>query len=229
MRRYVGFAAVMAIVVLLVGCQGPEHLILKKYFNAMQFQDKATLASIAVDPFTMSVTKWEIVSATPEKSEVAQLKALTEAEEAAKKNLDELKGKGREAEALKDEADTILKNARGKARAVAQTEFDTRKAAYDEAVAAVKEAQKTLNLAKAAAALERKVVVLSVGEVAGVEAMEGDFRSKDVIVKITGTAEGEAETTKEYLLKMRVYKMANPATGRAQRGKWIITEMSAKD
>lgn len=228
MRRYVGFAAVIAIVVLLVGCQGPEHLILKKYFNAMQFQDKATLASIAVDPFTMSVTKWEIVSSTPEKTEVAQLKALTEAEDAAKKNLDELKAKGREAEASKDEAENIMKNARGKAQSVARTEFDTRKAAYDEAVATVKEAQKTLNLAKAAAALERKIVVLSVSEVEGVETMEGDFRSKEVIVKITGKAEGESETTKEYLIQMRIYKMANPATGRSQRGKWIITEMSPK-
>lgn len=214
-----------ALTVSLVACQGPEHLILKKYFNAVAFKDKMTLASIAVEPTAPNVTKWEVVAVGEERTEVAQLKPLAEAEAQAKAKLDELKGRAREAQGANDAAKAALDAAARKDKATAQAAFDESKAAYENAIQAVKDAQKAWNSAKEATALERKITTLSAGELPQLDTMDGEFRTKDVTVKLTAKAEDGTETEKDYVITMRAYKMKNPATTRTHRGKWIILKL----
>ena len=223
MTRTVRLAA--ALLFLLAACQGPEQLVLKKYFSAVQFKDKATLASIAVEPTMPNLSKWEIVSPGEITTQVAPLKALQQAADEAKAKLEELKGKAREAQAAVDVAKATLDSASKKDRAAAQSDSDAKKSEYEQAVQAVKDQQKALNIAKAAADAERKITALSAGDLTGLETMEGEYRSKDIVVKLTIKQEDGTEEAKDYVVTMRSYKMVNPATGRASRGKWIIMHM----
>ncbi len=227
MKRYVGCAVITIMVLLVIGCQGPEQMLLKKYFNAMQFQDKTTLGLMAVDPVTLNVSKWEIVSVGEETTKPAELKAKTQAEEDAKKQLEDLKAKGRETEGPMQEAEAMLKTARGKSKTIVQADYDAKKATYDAAVQKVKDAQKVLNLAKAETAEERKIEVLSVTEIPGIEEMEGEYRTKTVTVRLTLKKEDRSDATpKDYIIELRSYKLTNPATGRPARGKWILVKMA---
>lgn len=223
MTRTVRLAA--ALLFLLAACQGPEQLVLKKYFSAVQFKDKATLASIAVEPTMPNLTKWEIVSPGEITTQVAPLKALQQAADEAKAKLEVLKGKAREAQAAMDAAKATLESASKKEKAAAQSDFDVKQTAYDQAVQAVKDQQKVLNIAKSEADAERKITALSASDLPGLETMDGEYRSKEVVVKLTIKKEDDTEEAKNYVVRMRSYKMVNPTTGRASRGKWIIMHM----
>lgn len=212
----------VALLFLLVACQGPESLVLKKYFTAVQFKDKKTLGSIAVEPSMPNLTKWEVVSVGLETTEPAPLRSLTQAAEQAKAKLDDCKRKALEAQGTLEVAKQDLDKASRKEKAAAQADVDAKKAAYDQAYQAVKDALKTSNNAKEAMETEQKIAKLSAGDLPGIETMEGDFRAKDVTVKLTVKQEDGTEGAKDYVVSLRAYKLTNPATRRTIRGKWII-------
>ncbi|MEW6367957.1 MAG: hypothetical protein AB1714_25275 [Acidobacteriota bacterium] len=223
MKRFI--ATLIPFVVLLVACQGPETQILKRYFSAVQFHDNTTMAAMAVEPSAPNVVKWEMVSVGEETAGTAQLRALVQAEEQLKLKMEEAKTKAREAKEAKDSAEDALKAAKKKDKGSAQSAVETKKSEWDLLVENVKAATKEYNDAKNATALERKTIALSVGELADLETMDGEFRAKDCVVKLTIKQEDNTEAVKDYVVALRQYKMRNPTTGRQIRGKWIILTM----
>ena len=51
----------------------PEQGLLKKYFNAVRYNDNATMSSMALEPLTMDISGFDIVAISPEKIEPAIL------------------------------------------------------------------------------------------------------------------------------------------------------------
>lgn len=227
MTHTVRFSAI-SLVVLLAGCQGPENLLLKKYFTALQFEDKATLSSIACEPVSMRVAKWEIVSVSEELEKTAELKPRSLAIEDATAKLEALQKQGRDTKDAFETADAALKSARGAAKAAAQADFDQKKADWEKMKQSIIDADKAVTAAKGALADERRIAVLSVSEIPGIENMEGTYRAKDVMVRLTIKGEDGSDSVKEYLMSLRNYRLKDSQTGRALGSKWIIVRMEPK-
>ncbi len=46
----------------------PEESLLKRYFSAITLNDVTTMSTMAVEPISMDVVSWEIISVSEEKS-----------------------------------------------------------------------------------------------------------------------------------------------------------------
>ena len=114
----------------------PERGLLKKYFNAVRYNDNATMSSMALEPLTMDITGFDIVSVSPEKVEPANLPELNAKEAELKKKLEDHVGPTIDAKDTLDVAKEELDTARTKAaKAAAQKKVDELQAKYDQELA----------------------------------------------------------------------------------------------
>ena len=234
MRRkgLVIFSAVVALFVLvsLQSCKStPEKGLLGAYFHAISLKDTATMASMAIEPVSIDVASWEIVSVSEEKTEPTNLVELGKAEMEFKKKLEEHVGPVMDAEDALYGAQEELKAARtGASRAAARRKVDEMQAKFDEERELHKELQRNYNEAKAAAQRERDIAVFSVigptGDLPNIMDLTGTVHSKDVDVNITDKAGEE----KLYQFNLRRYILRDEAANINHRGRWIIVKFGPK-
>lgn len=201
--------------------QKPEEGLFKRYFHAISLSDMDTMSSMALEPITIEVESWEIVSVTEDMVVPANLPLLNNQELEFKKNLEDHVGVTLDARDELDEAEFELENARTRAaRRAAQRKMDDLKVKYDEVYTEHKDLQKSYNEAKAASAREEEVSSFSLGErdLASIRDLTGDVTSKEVDVKIM-TKTGEEKTYRFYL---RNYNLRDEALSINRRGRWII-------
>ncbi len=199
----------------------PERGLLKKYFNAVRYNDNSTMSSMALEPLTMDISGFDIVSVSPEKIEPAVLAALGAKEAELKKKLEDHVGPTIDAKDALDVAKEKLDDARTKAaKAAAQREVDEMQAKYDQEFGLHKDLQKGYNDAKAAAAREEEITAFSLGakNLTNIRDLTGNVHSKEVDIKVHPTAGGD----KSYKLIMRSYSLKEEATGMKHNGRWII-------
>lgn len=203
------------------GCtSAPEKTLLKKYFNAVMMNDNDTMSSMALEPLQPALGSWSIVSIGPEKVEPFNLADLNKAEIEAKKAQDAQIGPTIDADtALKDaqyEKDTS-RSAAGKA--AAQRKIDELQKAYDIQNGKMQELKKAYTAAKSAASAQEEMAMFSLGvrEMPTVRELQGQVRSKEVVVAITD----KAGATKNYKLDMRQYDLKD-ASGRRIPSRWVI-------
>jgi hypothetical protein len=234
MRRkgLVIFSAVVALFVLvsLQSCKStPEKGLLGAYFHAISLKDTATMASMAIEPVSIDVASWEIVSVSEEKTEPTNLVELGKAEMEFKKKLEEHVGPVMDAEDALYGAQEELKAARtGASRAAARRKVDEMQAKFDEERELHKELQRNYNEAKAAAQRERDIAVFSVigptGDLPNIMDLTGTVHSKDVDVNITDKAGEE----KLYQFNLRRYILRDEAANVNHTGRWIIVKFGPK-
>ena len=218
---------IIGVVLILVAFQScsskPEEGLLKKYFNAVRMNDNSTMASMALEPLTMDVSNFSVVSVTPEKIEPAVLPEMSKQEATLKKKLEEHVGPTIDAkdavDVAKDELDTARTRA---AKQAAQKKMDEMQAKYDQEFGLHKELQKGYNDAKAAAAKEEEITAFSLGakDLVNIRDLTGDVHSKEVDIKIKTRDAGD----KNYKLLMRRYILKEEATSLKHNGRWVIVK-----
>src|SRR4030042_3687492 len=89
-RSLIVIGLVLVVAFSLQSCSSnPEKGLLKKYFNAVRYNDNATMSSMALEPLTMDISGFDIVSVSPERIEPAVLAGLSAKEAELKKKLEE--------------------------------------------------------------------------------------------------------------------------------------------
>ncbi len=201
----------------------PEEGLLKKYFNAVRYNDNSTMSSIAIEPLTMEISGFDIVSVSPTRIEPAVLAALSAKEAELKKKLEEHVGPTIDAKDAVDVAKEELDTARTKAaKQAAQAKVDAAQAKYDQEFGLHKDLQKGYNDAKTAAAREEEITAFSLGakNLANIRDLTGDVHAKEVELKVHQNSGGD----KSYRLIMRSYSLKEEATGLKHNGRWIIVK-----
>ena len=223
-RSLIVIGLVLVVAFSLQSCSSsPEKGLLKKYFNAVRYNDNATMSSMALEPQTMEISGFDIVSISPEKIEPAVLAQLGAKEAELKKKLEEHVGPTIDAKDVLDVAKEELDTARTKAaKAAAQKKVDEMQAKYDQEFGLHKDLQKGYNDAKAAAAREEEITAFSLGakNLANIRDLTGNVHSKEVEIKVNLKEGG----TKSYRLSMRSYNLKDEATGMKQNGRWVIVK-----
>jgi hypothetical protein len=201
----------------------PEEGLLRRYFNAVRMNDNSTMSSMAIEPLTMDVSGFNVVSVTPEKVEPAVLPEMNKQEASLKKKLEDHVGPTIDAKDALDVAKDELDTARTKAaKQAAQKKMDETQSKYDQEFSLHKEFQKGYNDAKAAAAKEEEITAFSLGakDLANIRDLTGEVHSKEVDLKIKTRDAGD----KNYRLFMRRYILKEEATNLKYNGRWIIVK-----
>jgi hypothetical protein len=201
----------------------PEEGLLKKYFNAVRYNDNSTMSSMALEPLTMEISGFDIVSVSPTRIEPAVLAALGAKEAELKKKLEEHVGPTIDAKDAVDVAKEELDTARTKAaKQAAQKKVDEMQAKYDQEFGLHKDLQKGYNDAKAAAAREEEITAFSLGakNLANIRDLTGNVHAKEVELKVHQKSGGD----KSYKLLMRSYSLKEEAAGLKHNGRWVIVK-----
>jgi hypothetical protein len=212
----------LAMVVVFQSCSSkPEEGLLKKYFNAVRYNDNGTMSAMALEPLTLEATGFQVISVTQEKTEPASLADMNKKEAELKRKLEEHVGPTIDAKDALDAGKEELDSARtGAAKAAAKKKVEELQAKYDQEFALHKELQKNYNDAKSAAAREEEITAFSLGakDLTSIRDLKGDVQFKDVELKVN-TKAGD----KRYKLFMRCYNLKDDA-GLKHNGRWIIVK-----
>jgi len=219
-----GAVAVLFILFTLQSCKStPEKGLLGAYFSAISMRDTTTMSTMAVEPTSIDVASWKIVSVSEEKIEPTSLVELGKAELEFKKKLEEHVGPVMDAEDALYGAQEEQKTARtGGARAAAKKKVDEMQAKFDQEREVHRQLQRDYNEAKAAAQREKDTSLFSLGagELANIMDLAGTVHTKDVDVNVTGK-DGKVTT---YRFNLRKYELKDEAANLTRRGRWIIVK-----
>ncbi len=221
----VGVISFLSVMLTFQSCRSqPEKGLLERYFHAISLKDTMTMSTMAVEPQSIDVQAWEILSVSEEKVEPAKLPDLNKTELELKKKLEDHVGPVMDAEDAQYAAEEELKAARtGAARAAAKKKVEEAAALFEQERELHRQLQKDYNEAKAAAQKEQEISVFSLGagDVPNVRDLTGTSHSKDVDVKIVGK-DGQAKTYRFYLKR---YELRDETINLTRRGRWIIAKV----
>ena len=201
----------------------PEEGLLKRYFSALNMNDRMTLSTMAIDPVSIDAQSWEIFNEPVEVIEEFKLAEMDASERELQKKLTDHVGPVQE---LDDElwaAKEDLKAARtGAARRAAQNRVDEAQVKFDEERAIHGQMQKDVNDAQATAREEEEIAEFSLGagNLPNIRMLTGEVFSKEVDIR----AEGQT-VTKEYRFFLRRYVLEDETLNLTHRGRWIITKI----
>ena len=194
--------AVLGVALAGAGCGHPEKQVVDNYFNAVRAKDNQTLSSFATARFEKPVQSWVLKDTLDENTEALPLPGLMEklkqAEAAEAANMKEARPYNIEqAGALAQVKDLKAKGRPVPAKLAAVA---TR---LDEFNQKHRDARKAVAEAKDAVERERRAMTLSVGTAEGLEAMQGEVKTKRVAVEVTidGQTQPYVMTLKRYDVK----------------------------
>lgn len=220
-RKSLSAIGVILLLFVLQSCTShPEEGLLKRYFNAIALNDVTTMSTIAVEPISMDVESWEIISVSEERIEPASLPEMNRLELELKKKVEESVGITMDAKDELLDAEYERDQARTRAaRRAAQNKIKELQATYDEIYATHQQLQTDYNEAKAATAREEQIASFSLGagDITNIRDLTGQVHSKEVDIKVVGK-----EATKNYRLYLRVFNLKDEVLNVNRRGQWKI-------
>lgn len=207
---------------LLQACSSsPEQGLLKRYFNAVQLKDNATMSAIAIEPIEIEAQSWQIVGEAEEQTEPASLPQLNTTEAELKKQLEQHVGPTIDSKDAMDVAQDDVDSARtSAARNAARKKLEEATAAYEKERTLHDDLQQKYNEAKAAAALEEQIASFSLGDrnIANVRDLTGTVSKKQAELKVVTPGGGE----RRYRVHMRQYALRDETANLSRNGRWII-------
>jgi len=228
---------------------GPEESLVIRFFQAMEIKDVPTMSSMALEPLTMGISGFNIISVSPERIEPAGLAEMDANEAKLRKKLEDHVGPTIDAKDALDVARNTLDNLQQKyerskrlfnnnlvsfeqnaatetAKQAGQARADAAKDKYDQEFALHKDLQKRYNDAKAAAAREEEITAFSLGvrNLASIRELTGMVHSKNVLVE----TEDKAGQAQNYGFYLRRYDLKDEAANVAHRGRWVILRIKAE-
>jgi len=220
-RKSLSAIGVILLLFVLQSCTShPEEGLLKRYFNAITLNDVTTMSTMAVEPISMDVVSWEIISVSEEKIEPASLPEMNRLELELKKKVEESVGITLDAKDELLDAEYERDQARTRAaRRAAQNKVKELQATYDEIYATHQQLQTDYNEAKAATAREEQIASFSLGagDITNIRDLTGQVHSKEVDIKVVGK-----EATKNYRLYLRMFNLKDEVLNVNRRGQWKI-------
>ena len=220
-RKSLSAIGVILLLFVLQSCTShPEEGLLKRYFNAIALNDVTTMSTMAVEPISMDVESWEIISVSEEKIEPASLPEMNRLELELKKKVEESVGITLDAKDELLDAEYERDQARTRAaRRAAQNKIKELQATYDEIYATHQQLQTDYNEAKAATAREEQIASFSLGagDITNIRDLTGQVHSKEVDIKVVGK-----EATKNYRLYLRMFNLKDEVLNVNRRGQWKI-------
>jgi hypothetical protein len=220
-RKSLSAIGVILLLFVLQSCTShPEEGLLKRYFNAIALNDVTTMSTMAVEPISMDVESWEIISVSEERIEPASLPEMNRLELELKKKVEESVGITMDAKDELLDAEYERDQARTRAaRRAAQNKIKELQATYDEIYAKHQQLQTDYNEAKAATAREEQIASFSLGagDITNIRDLTGQVHSKEVDIKVVGK-----EATKNYRLYLRVFNLKDEVLNVNRRGQWKI-------
>lgn len=223
-RKICSIVGIIILVCLLNSCgTHPEEGLLKRYFSALNMNDRMTLSTMAIEPIAIDAEDWEILNVSEELVEEFKLPEMDTTEKELQRKLTDHVGPVQE---LDDElwaAKEDLKAARtGSARRAAQAKVDEAQAKFDEERGIHSEMQKEVNEAQAAARKEEEIAEFSLGagNLPNIRSLIGEVFSKEVDVRAIGQA-----GTKDYRFFLRRYVLEDEPLNLTHRGRWIIVKI----
>lgn len=212
--------AILLLFVLQSCTSHPEEGLLKRYFSAIALNDVTTMSTMAVEPISMDVVSWEIISVSEEKIEPASLPEMNRLELELKKKVEESVGITLDAKDELLDAEYERDQARTRAaRRAAQNKIKELQATYDEIYATHQQLQTDYNEAKAATAREEQIASFSLGagDITNIRDLTGEVHSREVDIKVVGK-----EATKNYRLYLRMFNLKDEVLNVNRRGQWKI-------
>ena len=220
-RKSLSVIGVILFLFVLQSCTShPEESLLKRYFNAINLNDVTTMSTMAVEPISMDVVSWEIISVSEEKIEPASLPEMNRLELELKKKVEESVGITLDAKDELLDAEYERDQARTRAaRRAAQNKIKELQATYDEIYATHQQLQTDYNETKAATAREEQIASFSLGagDITNIRDLTGEVHSREVDIKVVGK-----EATKNYRLYLRVFNLKDEVLNVNRRGQWKI-------
>jgi hypothetical protein len=218
-RAWLGAAALVAAAS--VACGGPEKTVVDQYFNAVKAKDNQTLSSFAAVSFDRPVDVWKISNVGPEEESAAPLPELVakvkeiEAQQAANKKAAGTYSLQRYSDIEKVQDIRKRNGSVPAGLAAVATQWDE----YNQKD---RDLRKALAAAKDAVEKERRNVRLSVGDVEGVEGLQGKMLSKKVEVDITV----KDEKPQPYVMTLRKYELQRE--GPRVNARWVVQAIQPK-
>jgi hypothetical protein len=221
-------SSILGIIVLLgviTSCGGhPEEGLLKRYFSALTLNDRTTLSTMALEPFSIDASQgWEITNVTEERFEPFKLPDMDKTEKELQRKLEGHVGPTMDAEDALWEAKEKLKNARtAAARRSAQGEVDEAQAKFDEERELHKQLQQDFNEAEDVAQREEEIATFSLGtgRLPNIRDLSGEVYFSDVDVQATGQS-----GAKNYRFYLRRYILTDETLNLTHRGRWVIVNI----
>ncbi len=222
-RKSLSLIGVTLLLLALQSCQPEaEEGLLKRYFKAISLNDVTTMSNMALEPVSLDVKNWEIVSVSEEKVAPPLLPELNKIESAWRKKVKEsvtivldVKDSLLDAEYEKDMGRTRS------ARRVAQKRVNELQAKYDQLYAYHQQLQKDYNAAKYAAQIEEEATSFSLGagDISRIRYLTGNVHFKEVEVRVEGKS-----GTKNYKFHLRKYDLKDESLNVKRQGGWKIVD-----
>jgi hypothetical protein len=194
--------AVLGLALAGAACGHPEKQVVDNYFNAVRAKDNQTLSSFASVRFEKPVQSWVIKDTVEETTEPLPLPGLVEklkqAEAAEAANTKEARAYNVEQAGALEEVRDL--KAKGRPIPAKLAPVATRLEEFNQKN---RDARKALAEAKEVVERERRNMALSVGTTEGLDAMQGEVKTKKIAVDITidGQSQPYVMTLKKYEAK----------------------------
>ena len=200
-------------------CGHPEKQVVDNYFNAVKAKDNQTLSSFATVRFEKPVQSWDIKDTLEESAEPIPLITMTEklkqAEAALAANTKEARAYNLDHFAEIDQARDL--KSKGKPIPAKIAPVATR---WEEFNQKDRETKKAVAEARDAVEREKRNMALSVGTNEGLEAMQGEVKTKKVAVDIT--IEGQ---TQPYVMTLKRYDVKREGGGPRVTTRWMVQSL----
>ena len=200
-------------------CGHPEKQVVDNYFNAVKAKDNQTLSSFATVRFEKPVQSWVIKDTVEETSEPVPLITMSEklkqAEAALAANTKEARAYNLDHFAEIDQAREL--KSKGKPIPAKIAPVATR---WEEFNQKDRDAKKAVAEARDAVEREKRNMALSVGTSDGLDAMQGEVKTKKVAVDIT--IEGQ---TQPYVMTLKRYDVKREGGGPRVTTRWMVQSL----
>lgn len=225
-RKTCSIMGIILLLSFLSSCSSPpEEGLLKRYFSALNMNDRMTLSTMAIDPISIDAQSWEIINVPVDVIEEFKLAEMDATERELQKKLTDHVGPVQELDDVLWAAKEDLKAARtAAARRAAQNRVDESQVKFDEERAIHSQMQKDVNDAQAVARKEEETAEFSLGagNLPNIRMLTGEVYSKEVDIR----AEGQAGP-KDYRFFLRRYLLEDETLNLPHRGRWIITKIES--
>jgi hypothetical protein len=212
---------VMAVAILSVACGGQESDVVAKYFGAINQNDTQTLGGFAAVSLDKKVDAWKIDKISGETKVPTPLIELVKKQKEAEAKQEELKKiKKNYNYDHTAEIDQVLELRKKNAAVPAKLKPVADK--VEEFIQRGKELANEISEAKRAVEKEKKIVLLSVGDVQNVEELTGEMVTKQL--DLTLTIAGQA---RPYTMTMRRYDLVAPQNQRINN-RWVIAALAPR-
>jgi hypothetical protein len=221
MKKTILLLALFSVIALLTSCQKAEEITVTKYFQAMQTNDKETMAAMAVVPKDIEFKSFKITSTT---EPVTKPLALADLEKKMQELVTARKAQVNAALDKKDELDEAEFELEETRRRTKKSELEQKLEQLRDAVKAeeqkVKDFQEEINKLNLEIKVEKKMIAMSSNVENSYELYTGETQTSKAIANVT-LANGEV---KDYVFLLR--KDLMKLQDRTLPGRLIITKIA---